>query len=93
MRIEHQNIHCASCLNYENCKHLENKLSDALNEHDGNWRSLIHDGRRVDTPIRRCSQAIVKKHLCKFKDSHVLEIGCGPLSEIDVNYLPRFARK
>ncbi len=86
MRIEHQNIHCTSCLNYENCKHLENKLSDALNEHDGNWRSLIHDGRRVDTPIRRCSQAIVKKHLCKFKDSHVLEIGCGPLSEIDVNF-------
>ena len=86
MNLEHQNINCVSCLNYENCKKLENKYFDDLMETGGNWRSLLDDGKRVGTPIRRCSHAIVKKHLDKFKNSHVLEIGCGPLSEVDLNF-------
>ena len=86
MNLEHQNINCISCLNYENCKKLENKYFDDLMKTGGDWRSLLDDGKCVGTPIRRCSDAIVKKHLDKFKNSHVLEIGCGPLSEVDLNF-------
>ena len=86
MNLEHQNINCISCLNYENCKKLENKYFDDLMENGGNWRSLFDDGNRVNSPPRRCTNAIVKKHLDKFNNSHVLEIGCGPLSEIDLNF-------
>ncbi|MCP4264273.1 MAG: class I SAM-dependent methyltransferase [Candidatus Brocadiaceae bacterium] len=79
----HKNINCKSCIKYNECRSIENKYKDKLQELDGNWRAIIENGRRVGTPIRRCSYAIVETHLNKFMDRSVLEIGCGPLSEID----------
>jgi len=86
MNLEHQNINCASCLNYENCKELELKYFSDLTEDEGNWRNLFDNGKRVNSPIRRCATTIIKKHLNAFRNSHVLEIGCGPSSELDLEF-------
>ena len=86
MRITHNKINCRICMNYSNCKEIENKFADELIENGGNWRAIFSDGKRVGTPVRRCSHAIVKAHSKKFKNKKILEIGCGPLSEIDYNF-------
>ena len=74
MNLEHQNINCASCLNYGNCKQLELKYFSDLTEDEGNWRNLFDNGKRVNSPIRRCATTIIKKHLNAFRNSHVLEM-------------------
>ena len=86
MQINHCRINCLSCSNYINCKEIENKYGAVLAKNNENWRAIFDNGKRVGTPIRRCSHAIVKKHLDKFKNKKVLEIGCGPASEIGYKF-------
>lgn len=81
--IYDKKINCKSCLKYKECKLIEDRFRNELEQLDGNWRALFDNGRRVGTPTRRCSHAIVEKHRDKFKGKNVLEIGCGPSSEID----------
>ncbi len=85
-QLRHTNINCRSCLKYQECKSIETKHKTELDELEGNWRALFEDGKRVGTPIRRCSHAIVETHRDKFINKSALEIGCGPLSEIDYEF-------
>jgi len=84
--IHHKNINCRSCRKYTKCKSIEFRFRNKLRELDGNWRALFDNGRRLGTPIRRCSHAIVEEHRDKFRNKQVLEIGCGPSSEIDYEF-------
>lgn len=86
MEIVEVNVHCSSCESYTLCHEIETRHKDELVRFKGNWRPIEFEGRKVGTPIRRCSIAIVKKHIAYFKNSHMLEIGCGPLSEIDYSF-------
>jgi len=82
----HKDINCGSCTKYDECRAIESKHKDLLEELEGNWRAVFEDGKRVDSPIRRCSHAIFDAHCNKFRGKDVLEIGCGPLSEIDYDF-------
>ncbi len=84
--IVHENINCGSCKRYEECKSIEEKHKDQLEELGGNWRAVFEGKARVGTPTRRCSGAMLDKHLDSFKNSKVLEIGCGPLSPISLDF-------
>ena len=85
-KIIHKQVNCNSCLNYSTCRNIEAKYRDALLENEGNWRAIFQDGKRIGTPIRRCSHSIVKTYLNRFHNKTMLEIGCGPQSEIDYNF-------
>ena len=82
--IVHRDISCPSCLSYALCKGLEKDYREALVAERGNWRNLYYPtGGRIGTPIRRCERAMIQLHRDLFQDSEVLEIGCGPRSDID----------
>lgn len=74
---------CNECVNYAQCKEIEVKFRGRVLEDRGNWREIYDSGKRVGTPIRRCTGAIVKTHTDKFVNKKVLEIGCGSSSEIN----------
>jgi len=90
LNILHENINCRSCTNYNHCKSVEEKYKDELVDLKGNWRSIFDTNGRVGTPTRRCSQAIIQKHLTAFKNKRVLEIGCGPFSPINFEFCQKY---
>ena len=83
--INEKYIICKECISYDNCSSIENKFRNELEENKGNWRALFDSGKRVDSPLRRCTHAVLKTHISKMKDKRVLEVGCGPLSEITLD--------
>ena len=86
INIRHENINCRSCVNYNKCKSLDQKYKNLLKKLDGQWRQIFEGSNRIGSPTRRCSEAIIQKHLSAFRNKRVLEIGCGPLSVIDKKF-------
>lgn len=84
--IRHENINCRSCISYQKCKSLDQKYKNQLDELDGQWRQIFEGSNRIGAPTRRCSEAIIQKHIEAFRNKRVLEIGCGPLSAIDKKF-------
>lgn len=83
-------MHCKSCVKYDECKSIEFRFESQIDKLGGNWRAVFDNGVRVGTPIRRCSHAIVESHQEKFRNKCVLEIGCGPSSEINYPFCKKF---
>ncbi len=83
-RIRHKMINCRSCIWYHKCKALEEEFREVVEQQRGNWRKVYYPtGGRVGTPIRRCSKAMIELHREIFNNKDVLEIGCGPLSDLN----------
>lgn len=81
--IHHVDVNCGACVSYARCKALETRFGAALAANGGNWRAIFDPDRgRVGTPIRRCTLAMLERHMGLFEDKDVLEVGCGPLSPI-----------
>lgn len=76
-------VSCATCHLHPTCRSIEAEHGPELDRNGGNWRALRNSvGVRIDSPIRRCVQAILEKHTPKFTGARVLEIGCGPASAL-----------
>jgi len=85
--VIHNNINCASCRSYQHCTNIENRFKSDIVANEGNWRNISEaDGKRIETPIRRCSLAILEKWSHLFENSDVLEIGCGPSSAVNEEF-------
>jgi SAM-dependent methyltransferase len=83
-------INCASCHMHDKCRTIEAEFGGELDRNGGNWRALQGAaGTRVDSPIRRCVQAILEKHADRFREARVLEIGCGPSSALTEEFCER----
>ena len=80
--MNHVHINCRACESYRFCKAIEDRHREDLAANGGNWRAVYHEGKRVTSPLRRCSHAAVARHVTKFRNKRMLEIGCGPASEI-----------
>ncbi|MSR78241.1 MAG: methyltransferase domain-containing protein [Candidatus Omnitrophica bacterium] len=79
---------CAACEAFSVCEKIDQDYHEQLIQSGWNYRVLKDaDGRRVSSPIRRCSEAFWKLHASTFEGKEVLEIGCGRASLFDSAFI------
>jgi len=89
-QIEKRERSCEKCESYDICKQIEDKFYNQIIANKGNWREIYDNGQRVGTPIRRCAKAAFKFYANLFLNKKVLEIGCGPSSELNKKFCQEY---
>lgn len=82
-QLSHRQVPCPECIAYRHCADIEREWGASVRADLGNWRNLYRPGGgRIGTPIRRCTRAMLDVHGERFRHARVLEIGCGPTSDL-----------